>query len=449
MSLPDPPSVALSERKLGPVEVLKRGRANALSIIPAQALTEPIWSGRTVWTWHHVAGPAEMRHVLVENADNYPRAPLAHRVLAPALGRSMIMATGADFNWQKRLLMPFFHKSRSADQLEIFLECAADQATELPDDGPFEMDVLDYMVRLAMTVILRAISSADGDPSSERLRIAFTEYLDDVVRVSPIDYLRLPSWIASALRPASARTLQIVREEIGAIIETRKAEGARGRSDLLQALLDSIDPATGAPMPSSQIRDNLLLMVFAGHETSANTLAWAIFLLARDPDLQDRVRAEAGPVPDGDDAKLPDDTPVLDAVLQETLRLYPAAPMLIREVAQDDQISGCPVKKGAFLFVPFYALHRNERLWEDPNSFKPERFLEGAEKQQPFQYLPFSAGPRSCIGASFAQLEMRAILTDFLRRFRFHPAPNRPDPRPEALLTLKPEGGVWITAERC
>lgn len=446
-----PPRVELSDRRLGALEVLRRGRTNVVSIIPAQLLKEMFASGRVGWKWYSIAGPDQTRRVLVENVGNYPRSPLVHRVLAPAFRRALFLDEGVERKWYKSLVSPHFQKTAARAQVGLFLDCAAEHCANLPTSTRFELDVFDFMVEVTLSVICQSITSSPKEDALDksRFRAAFFSYLDKVARVSVLDLLRLPTWLVMGLRPGRARMLRHVRDEIDGVVSRRIAEGARGRIDLLQSLIEARHPSTCKPMPPDQIRDIVLLCLFAGHETISGTLAWAVFLLAGRADLQDVIRKEVRPDPLAEAREIPDHTPMLDAVINETMRLYPGGPLLVRQVRRDDEVAGCPVSRGAFMFVPIYALHRNQSLWDDPNSFRPERFLpENTGDVLPYQFLPFSAGPNSCIGAGFAQVEMRAILADFVQRFRFQVSANHPTPEPKAILTMKPAGGVWIKAER-
>ncbi|MGA1614447.1 MAG: cytochrome P450, partial [Lutimaribacter sp.] len=215
----------------------------------------------------------------------------------------------------------------------------------------------------------------------------------------------------------------------------------------LDLLLSAEDPKTGRRMTTEEIRDNLLTFIVAGHETTALTLAWSFYLCAFAPDVQDRARAEAQSVLQGRAATAKDlpNLPYIRQIIDEALRLYPPAGIISRTAQRHDTLCGRQVLPGDTVMVPIYALHRNHLLWENPDQFNPDRFAQRKSIDR-YAYLPFGDGPRICIGASFALQEAVIILATLLSRFRFTPVPGR-NPDPVMILTLRPQGGVWLMAE--
>ena len=197
-------------------------------------------------------------------------------------------------------------------------------------------------------------------------------------------------------------------------------------------------------MNASELRDNLLTFIVAGHETTALTLSWALYLCAFDPAVQARAAAEARAAgPRITAAELPR-LPYVQQVVQESLRLYPPAAFISRTARRADSLGGRRIEPGDTVMLPIYALHRHHLLWENPDAFDPERFAPGVERDR-FSFLPFGGGPRICIGASFALQEAAIILATLLARFDFALVPGRV-PVPRMILTLRPEGGVWLRA---
>ena len=235
------------------------------------------------------------------------------------------------------------------------------------------------------------------------------------------------------------------------IIATRRARGPSTPPDLLDLLIAARDPETGQGLTNEDLRNNLLAFLLAGHETTALALTWALYLLAFDPDVQERARDEAthrlGSRAAG--AADLDAMPLVRAVLEEALRLYPPAGLLTRTASQDDVLpGGHAVKAGATVMMPIYALHRHRRLWEAPDSFDPDRFLPGAGvSRHRFAYLPFAAGPRICIGLGFALMEAQIILATVLARFRFS-LPAGSEPWPKMWFTIRPGSGMPLQVER-
>jgi cytochrome P450 len=233
-----------------------------------------------------------------------------------------------------------------------------------------------------------------------------------------------------------------------AAIDRRRGEGARPIPDLLDLLLEGEDPKSGRRMTTAELRDNLLTFIVAGHETTALTLSWALYLCAYDQGVQDAARAEAQSVL-GDRAATAADVaalPLVRRIIDETLRMYPAAAFLSRTAQAADTLLGREIRPGDTVILPIYALHRHHALWPDPDRFDPARFADPRAIER-FSYLPFGDGPRICIGASFALQEAVIVLATLLARFRFTPILGK-DPKPVMILTLRPEGGVWLKVER-
>lgn len=230
-------------------------------------------------------------------------------------------------------------------------------------------------------------------------------------------------------------------------IDARRRAGPRDTPDLLDLLMSGEDPETGQRMSTAELRDNLLTFIVAGHETTALSLSWALYLLAFDPNVQDRARAEAQAALGNRAAQAEDlpDLPFIRAILDEALRLYPPAGVVSRTAMAHGLLGDTEIRKGDTVMIPIYALHRSHLLWDAPDAFMPDRFLDRRAIQR-FAYLPFGDGPRICIGASFALQEAVLILATLLSRFRFEKVAGR-DPDPVMILTLRPEGGVWLTAE--
>jgi cytochrome P450 len=230
-------------------------------------------------------------------------------------------------------------------------------------------------------------------------------------------------------------------------INSRRQLGRRPVPDLLDLLLEGEDPKSGRRMTTSELRDNLLTFIVAGHETTALTLSWALYLCAFDPQVQAAARDEAMAVLGGRAATQADIArlPLTRQIIDETLRLYPPAAFLSRTAQRADTLCGREILPGDTVVLPIYALHRHHMLWNDPDRFDPTRFVEPKAIER-FAYLPFGDGPRVCIGANFALQEAVIILATLLARHRFSLVAGK-SPQPVMILTLRPEGGVWLKVE--
>jgi cytochrome P450 len=242
----------------------------------------------------------------------------------------------------------------------------------------------------------------------------------------------------------SRASLREMKRVANSAILTRKERPQTGVPDLLDLLLAAQDPTTERKMSTEELRDNLLTFIVAGHETTALTLAWSLYLCAHDAAVQAAARTLLG-----DRAATAADLsalPLTRRIVDEALRLYPPAAFLSRTAMAEDELCGRQVKRNDTVILPIYALHRNSLLWENPDAFDPGRFADPKSIDR-FSYLPFGDGPRICIGASFALQEAMIILATLLARFKFTAIPGRA-PKPVMILTLRPEGGVWLGVER-
>jgi cytochrome P450 len=239
-----------------------------------------------------------------------------------------------------------------------------------------------------------------------------------------------------------------MKDEADAAITRRQAEGPGDTQDLLDRLIAAEDAETGRRMDADTLRETLLTFIVAGHETTALSLSWALYLCAFDPSVQERARSEAQATLGTRAAEAKDVAalPYTRAVIEEALRLYPPGAFLSRTAQKDDHLSAAVIRPGDTVMIPVWALHRHRRLWEDPDAFRPDRWLGDARPER-WRYLPFGDGPRICIGQRFAMQEATVILATFLARFRFDPVPGR-RPKPVTILTTRPEGGVWLTVSR-
>jgi cytochrome P450 len=241
------------------------------------------------------------------------------------------------------------------------------------------------------------------------------------------------------------RDLAVLDRVVYDVIRERRAH-PDGRGDLLDMLMSAVDEETGQGMDDAALRDEVMTMFLAGHETTANGLAWTFYLLSKNPAVERKLRDEleqvlGGRAPTFEDlARLRYTT----MVFQESLRLYPPAWLLPRTVREDDRLGEYSVPKGAIVLLSPYVLHRHPRYWNNPEGFDPERFEN--EKPGPLQrytYFPFGAGPRQCIGSAFATLEAQLIMARVLQRYRLELVPTR-KVEPEALITLRPKNGMWM-----
>ncbi|QBF30051.1 cytochrome P450 [Thalassococcus sp. S3] len=443
-----PVHATLVRHELNLLQSLRAARQNLLNIIPDVATRLPVISGKTGTCWHMIMEPKAIRQVLLEKIDDYPKSLVTKDLLRPAVGDSLLIAEGAHWRWQRRTAAPVFSHRNVANLAPIMTRAAEAAADRIAESGPRRaVNLFDEMTRATFDVIADVTFSGDGTFDQKAVHHAIDTYVENAGRLSVLDVLGVPGWVPRPARVISQSALADTRRQADAAIQARMARGPSAPPDLLDLLGAGKDPESGRQMTVTELRDNLLTFIVAGHETTALTLSWALYLCAFDQDVQDRARAEAQETLEGGSAtgahvaKMP----LIRQIVDEALRLYPPAAIVSRTAQKADMLCGREVREGDTVMIPIYALHRNARLWKDPDAFRPERFADRKAIDR-YAYLPFGDGPRICIGASFALQEAVIILATLLARFRFVRVPGR-DPNPVMIITLRPEGGVWLMAE--
>lgn len=441
-----PVHAQLATRPLGLWQSLQAARNNLLEILPLLAVKQPMVSGKVGVRWHMVMDPATIRRMLLEKVEDYPKSKATKNLLKPAIGNSLFIAEGADWRWQRRAVAPVFSHRNVMALAPIMTAAAEDCCARILEQSPAAVNLLDEMVRTTFDVIADVTFSGEGEFDAGAVHTAIDAYIADAGKISILDMLGAPDWVPRPGRMFFGNAVNDMKSVADQAIEARQKQGPRDIPDLLDLLLAGEDPETKRTMNTAELRDNLLTFIVAGHETTALSLSWALYLCAFDQDVQNKARQEIKsvcgdhPATGGDVENLP----YIRMIIEEALRLYPPAGIVSRTAMAEDTLCGREVRKGDTVMIPIYALHRSEALWEDPDSFKPERFADRKAIGR-YAYLPFGDGPRICIGASFAIQEAVIILATLLGRFKFEPVPGR-DPEPVMILTTRPDGGVWLTA---
>ncbi|MDE3122761.1 MAG: cytochrome P450 [Paracoccaceae bacterium] len=445
---PLPVQVPLATEPLGVLGSFRSARRNVLELIPELATHVPIISGRTGKRWHMVMDPDSNRRILRDALDDYPKSDVTKMILRPGIGESLFVAEGQHWHWQRRVAAPVF-THRNIANLAPVMTAAADRASaRIAAAEGRAADLFEEMVTATFEVIADVTLSGGEGFDRAAVHRGINAYISETAKVSLLDVLGAPAWIPRLNRLFTTQALREMKEVADRVIDARRDAGPAPVPDLLDLLLGGEDGKTGRRMNTAELRDNLLTFIVAGHETTALTLAWSLYLCAFDQRVQDRARTEAQAVLKGRAATAEDvpHLPYIRQIIDESLRLYPPAAFLSRTAQKQDRLCGREIRPGDTVILPIYALHRNHELWPDPHRFDPDRFGPG-RKPDRFAYLPFGDGPRICIGASFAVQEAVIILSTLLSRFQFGLVTGR-NPRPVMILTLRPEGGVWLTVER-
>jgi len=446
MDRPLPARVALINQPVGLFRSLAMARRNVLSIIPELAVKQPMVSGKMGKRWHMVMDPIAIREMLLDRVDDYPKSLVTKNLLRPAIGESLFIAEGAQWRWQRRAVAPAFSHRNMLNLSPIMTAAAERSADRIESAGPAAINLLDEMVTTTFDVISDVTFSGGDRFDRDAVHRAIDAYIAEAGKISLFDILGFPDWLPRPGRAMSGRALRDMKRIADDAINARAQRGTSEVPDLLDLLLGGVDPETKRQMNTAELRDNLLTFIVAGHETTALTLSWALYLVGFDQTVQEKARAEAESVLAGRAATGADveHLPYIRQIIDETLRLYPPAGIISRTAQKHDILSNREVKPGDTVMIPIYALGRHRLLWENPDAFDPDRFRNRKAIDR-YAYLPFGDGPRICIGASFAHQEAVIILATLLSRFRFNPVSGK-DPKPVMILTLRPEGGVWLTA---
>jgi cytochrome P450 len=408
-----------------------------------EAVTTVTFGPRKVWL---LFDPDAVRTVLVEHPERIGRGTRGARVLKRTLGASTLTSEGDDWKWRRRLVQPSFKQTELAGADVVIREVAEDVARRMAAaTGPY--DVFHETSDLALTVVCRVLFDddlgADRAVVHDRLTTILAEYLPLTTSPWPMPD-RLPTPRAIRYRRA--------RRDLSAVLD-RLVARRRARApvdDLLGHLLSARRPE-GCPLHAQDLDAEGVTMLLAGHETTASAMAWALGLLSRHPGVRRRLQEELATVL-GDRPITAADLPALpwlDAVVKETLRLYPPAWILSRSALVDLDVAGHHVPAGGFVFVPIHALHRHPTYWDDPEGFDPQRWLDGRGEaaRKAGMYLPFGAGQRRCVGEHLANLEARIALATILRRVSPALLAGQ-ELVPEASVTLRPKGGLWMSTPR-
>ncbi len=389
--------------------------------------------------------PDYVEYVLVTNNRNFIKS-VQFRAGETVLGNGLVMSQGDFWLRQRRLMQPAFHRER-IDSYGETMVAHTQRALSTWQQG-LTYDVHKEMSRLTMGIVGKTLFDADFSDVSVELSATLTRTFECLAERLNSLWLLLPDTVPI---PTNVRLRSAVRKLDAAIypmIRERRAN-SEDRGDLLSTLVQVLDEDDGRGMTDRQVRDEIMTLFVAGHETTANALTWAWYLLAEHPDVEARLVAEVDQVLGGK-PPTPSDLSRLryaEMVISETLRLYPPVPALGREAKADCEIGGYPVRKGTSLILCMWTLHRDSRFFEDPEEFKPERWGDGSSDGRPrFAYFPFSGGPRQCIGAGFAIMEAVLILTSVIQALRFRLVPGQ-DVSPWIAPTVRPKYGLKMIVE--
>lgn len=392
---------------------------------------------------HMAFGPAEIEELLIERYADF-RKSFGTQMLIPILGHGLLTAEGDEWQRHRRLAAPGFHRERINAYGRTMTELAAQHAEGWRDGQP--IDVHREMTALTLRIVARTLFDTDVTARIEEVARFGTEIQDFYFdRFASLRFL-LPTWVPTPGNLRLRRAIRRLDEVVFGIIDERRPDEDRG--DVLSMLLLARD-AHGERLTRRQVRDEVMTLFLAGHETTALTLTWAWLLLDGAPEVRARLATELRTELRGR-AATPDDVPALpytEAVINETLRLYPPAYITGRQAIRETSLAGERIPPRHTVLASIATLHRDPRFFPEPNAFRPERWLDGLDKRLPRgAFVPFGLGPRKCIGASFAMLEAVVLLATLAARWQVSLGPGRVLPHPA--ITLRPAGPVEATVSR-
>ncbi len=435
-----PPSPPRASETMGVFGRMAAMRRSAMETWGQRAYEEDIIQGRFFGRSSFILNtPDAIRHVLVDNYENYTRTPVGIRVLRPLVGDGLLIAEGRTWKYQRRTLAPAF-TPRAVTPLVPHMIAATDETiAKLQESCGVPVDLREAMQRMTLEIAGRTMFSFEMGRHGAALRDFVMEYGDGLAQPRFLDLLLPVGW-PSPQDFARARFRKRWTRFVAMLMAERRAagknEGAPPR-DLFDLMGAARDPESGEAFTDEQLGDQVATMILAGHETTATALFWSLYLLALDPATQEKLAAEVkGAAVDGELAI--ERLKFTRAVVDETMRLYPPAFLIARAAATADTIAGLPVRKNDLVLIAPWLLHRHEKLWNEPNAFIPSRFMPGAPPPDRFAYLPFGVGARVCIGAHFALVESTLALAKMIGAFRVELLDKEPV-MPVGVVTTQPD----------
>lgn len=385
------------------------------------------------------------QHILQKNQKNYQKSELQTKFISKYLGKGLLTANGDFWLKQRRMIQPAFHKQKMNQLVQNMQRTIISELEGLPDEKPVAL--FPVMNQLAFNVVAKSLFHITSiEQEMNRLKTIISDVQDFLIKEIRVPYKAFWYKISGQVKKHQLLALEtdlIIRE----IIEERLHSGEK-QNDLLDMLLETRYEDTGEGMSTQQLIDEIKILFIAGHETTANALTFTLHLLGNHPEIQEKVFEELKAI----EAQTNDVVEQLqkmtytNAVINESMRLYPPAWITDRENIEDDELVGYKIKGKTLIGVSFYELHRNPKYWKNPEVFDPQRFL-GDQKKESYRYFyPFGAGPRMCIGLGFAMYEMSLTLSYIIKKYSV--VSHQKEIGINPLVTLKPVGAVVSFSKR-
>ncbi len=394
-----------------------------------------------------LTNPDHIKEVLVSKQAHFRKAK-GLQVAKVVVGEGILTSEGKKHLRQRRLMQPAFHRERIASYGQTMVDHALVMMDQWRDQE--ERNIHDDMMKVTLAIITETMFGKGLKQDTDKIGQAIEVGLH-YVSTKASSFIDIPLSVPTRSNVRFREAAEMLDKAIYDIIDERRKREGEGRTDLLAMLLAARDEDDGTGMTDQQVRDEVMTIFLAGHETTANTMSWIWYLLATHPEAEQKLHSELQEVLGGRPPVV-DDIPRLSYVNQiitEAMRLYPAAWAISREVVDEVEIGGQKFQPGETLMMSQYVMHRNPKYYENPDQFIPERFAGDLLKKLPsFAYFPFGGGPRVCIGNNFALMETALLLSTIAQRFRIRLAhPDRPV-EPEPLVTLRPKNGLQVVLEK-
>ncbi|MGR3660813.1 MAG: cytochrome P450 [Paracoccaceae bacterium] len=443
-----PPKPVARAEKVSLWRYLKLFKSDILSAQPERLYRAKMAEFRTPFFRSYMINQPDLIQLVLKTRPlAFPKSNRISEGLQPLLGRSVFLTNGTEWQRQRRIIDPAFEGGRLRESFASMLAAGTAAVARLQGQEG-ELDVEAFASHLAADIIFRTLFSI---PITDKIAAQVFEEFQEFQRAQPIlnlaAFVPLPKWMPRFHSRKARKSARIIRELICELTTRRSAEIEQGTApdDLATQIMTQVDPESGERFSTDEMVDQVAIFFLAGHETSASALAWALYLLASDTDVQNRAAGEALQLPEvpqfSDLAKLK----FTRDVFRETLRLYPPVPMMVRQTTSAERFRDREIVEGSQIVISPWHLHRNPDYWQDADAFDPDRFQrERGQACLRDAYLPFSTGIRACPGAGFAMLEGTLMLALLLRTYRFDCVEGHV-PEPMAHLTVRSRNGIRLT----
>ena len=446
ISAPILPAPVPPNRTLTFFEFVRALRESAIESFAQEAYEQDILErkmlGRRLFL---VNDPAAIKRVLIDNAANYQKTEITRRILEPGLGKGLITSEGETWRAHRRAMSPAFDHRSIAAYTPVMTEAAEELLVEWGKVAPGTgVDVQTAMMQVTLNIISRTMFSSDSDDIATIMGRSAGRYQTEM-RPNIMDMLGWPRWLTAwSRRQVARRTLGEFDQVMDRLIDERTRDPGSYPKDLLARLVAARDDQTGIGMTAQEVRDHVITIFLAGHETTAMAMTWTWFLLSQHPVEEARLHAELDSVLGGR-APTHEDLSKLTysrMVIEESMRIYPPVHTMARAAIGEDTLLGRRIPKGSTVMIAPWLLHRHVKLWDNPGRFDPERFSpERSAGRARFAYMPFGGGKRICIGAAFALAEATILLATLAQRYTLRVVPGH-RVEPQALITLRARHGM-------